>query len=118
VVLLALAVTALATTSAAAPVASAQSAGDRQYSDPLVEGDGSRQPPPEPRSGGEDSAGATTPTPPAGAPAPSADDGASAGEPAALPRTGAETVPLAVAGLVLLALGALARPRGRRRAAT
>jgi LPXTG-motif cell wall-anchored protein len=112
------AVTAVAAMSLAAGAAFAQSAGDRQYADPLAgdDGAGGRQEPQQPPSGADDSPG-TTATPPASAPAPSAGSATSADGSATLPRTGMESSPLVAVGLALLALGALGRPRGDRRAA-
>ena len=93
---------------ALAPAAHAQSAGDRQYQDPLG-GDRGADAAPAPPSGGDEPVCGGDP-----APAPSAgDDPLPAGaEPAAaLPRTGGAPALLAGLGLVLLAAGLALRPR-------
>ncbi len=96
----------------------AQSAGDRQYADPLAgDNGGGQQPESQQQSGAGNSAGETDTAPPTGAPAPSADSDVTAAESAALPRTGANATLLAVVGLALLSLAALVRPRSNRRAA-
>jgi LPXTG-motif cell wall-anchored protein len=98
---------------ACAPAALAQSAGDRQYSDPIVgDGGGSTDQPSETPSG-PDTPTSSDDAPSTGSAAPSAPPPAGA-EPAttsALPRTGADAGLLAAIGLTLLAAGALARPR-------
>jgi hypothetical protein len=101
----------------------AQSAGDRQYADPLVTDGGGQSGQQSPSSPGSD--GAATPEP-APTPAPAPDDGsaavtsnaAPAPAEAALPRTGAEPLALALTGLILAACGALglALPRRARHA--
>lgn len=108
---------------APASTALAQSAGDRQYSDPLVTDGGGQSGQQSPSSPG----GGDTPTSAPATPAPAAapDDTTSnvAGESAAtsqatLPHTGAEPLALAAIGLALAAAGglALALPRRRRHA--
>jgi len=97
----------------------AQSAGDRQYADPLVtDGDG-RSGQQSPSSPGGDDAAAPDPTPtPAPTPDDSSaavtDDAAAATAEATLPRTGAEPLALALTGLVLAACGALGLASPRR----
>jgi LPXTG-motif cell wall-anchored protein len=101
----------------------AQSAGDRQYADPLVTDGGDRSGQQSPSSQGDD--GAATPEPPP-APAPAPDDSSAAvtndataaPAEATLPHTGAEPLALALAGLALAACGAvgLALPRRARHA--
>lgn len=109
-------------TLAAPSYALAQSAGDRQYADPLVtDGGGQSKQSPSPQGGD----GAATPAPaPSPAPAPDDSSAATGGDAApapaqaTLPRTGAEPLLLALAGLVLAACGALglALPRRARHA--
>ena len=118
----AVALVALAMLLLAAPAALAQSAGDRQYSDPLAGGDGQGAPAPRPQGGDAPAdsgapAGGETPTPVPEPVAPTATDGAETapGSPsAALPRTGADAALLAVLGLALLTVGALLRLRAGR----
>jgi LPXTG-motif cell wall-anchored protein len=103
---------------APAPAALAQSAGDRQYADPLV-GDGDQpqqSPQPSPDDGGDDG---STPATPAPAPAPDSGAGAAAetaapGTEAALPRTGGDARLLAGLGAALIAAGALGLAVARR----
>lgn len=100
----------------------AQSAGDNQYADPLVtEGNGQsgRQSPSSQGGAGDDTAApkppvATTPAPDTGSGAVASD----APSETALPYTGADPLALAVAGLALVAIGAmgLALPRRWRHA--
>jgi hypothetical protein len=99
-------------TLAAPSFALAQSAGDRQYADPLVtDGDGQSEPQSPPPQGGDGDAPATpapTPAPaPDGSSAVAGDDTAAAAAEATLPRTGAEPLVLALTGLILAACGAL-----------
>lgn len=110
-----LAVLAVAPTAAAV----AQSAGDRQYADPLVTDGGGQSGQQSPSSQG----GGDTPTsaPATPAPATGPDDTASsvAGEAAAapqatLPHTGSEPLALAAIGLALAAAGGLALALPRR----
>jgi len=100
----------------------AQSAGDRQYADPLVtDGQSGQQ---APSSQGDGASGSDTPTsapaPPAPAPdTPSSSAAETTAAPAAtLPHTGAEPLALAAAGMALAACGALglASPRRARHA--
>lgn len=108
-------------TLAPAPAGLAQSAGDRQYADPLVTGDG-QSGQQSPSSPGDGPSGGDTPTSSPSAPAPtSAPDTATsvAGETASapqgtLPHTGAEPLGLAAIGLALTACGALALATARR----
>jgi LPXTG-motif cell wall-anchored protein len=113
---------------ALSPTSLAQSAGDRQYSDPLVtdgggdSDDGPAADGPDAPVSSDDPAPTTgdsgTVAPPAGAePAVAADSTATT---AALPHTGADPLPLALAGLLLTAAGGLGlavarRPRDARR---
>lgn len=101
----------------------AQSAGDRQYADPLVTDGGGQSEQRSPSS--PDGHDAATPEPaPAPAPAPADSSAAVTGDTAAapaettLPRTGAEPLPMALGGLLLAACGALglALPRHGRHA--
>jgi hypothetical protein len=102
-----------------ATAALAQSAGDRQYADPLVT-DGQSSP----SSQGDGASGGDTPTSAPATPAPAPDTPSStaaetaAAPQAALPRTGAEPLALAATGLALAACGALglALPRRARHA--
>jgi LPXTG-motif cell wall-anchored protein len=107
-----------------ASAALAQSAGDRQYTDPLAGGGQSQ---PQPRqddtpvdSGTTDDAGTSAPAAPTPAPDSSSSAAAetTAAPQAALPRTGADTLLVAVLGLALTAGGwmALALPRRSRHA--
>jgi LPXTG-motif cell wall-anchored protein len=107
-----------------APTSSAlaQSAGDRQYADPLVTdgGDQSGQQSPSAQSSDDASPPEPTPTP---SPAPGDSSAVATGDAATpaettLPHTGAEPLVLAAAGLVLAACGALglALPRRARHA--
>ncbi len=107
----------------APPSALAQGAGDRQYADPLVTDGGGQSGQQSPSSqGGADG----TPPEPAPTPAPvpddssavTGDDAVSAAAEATLPRTGAEPLGVALAGLALAACGALglALPRRARHA--
>jgi LPXTG-motif cell wall-anchored protein len=101
----------------------AQSAGDRQYADPLVTDGGGQSGQQSPPSQGDDGGGAPEPAP---APVPAPDDSSAAvtDDPpvapaeATLPHTGAEPLALALAGLALVACGAvgLALPRRGRHA--
>ncbi|MEX1141804.1 MAG: LPXTG cell wall anchor domain-containing protein [Thermoleophilaceae bacterium] len=119
---------ALAPAAVATSVAFAQSAGDDQYTDPLLgegrgdgggegttgepEGDGaSGAPAPEP-------AAPTDPAPPAGTTGTATPTDGGDGSAATLPRTGAEAGILGALGVVLLAAGAVLRQRagGRARA--
>jgi LPXTG-motif cell wall-anchored protein len=111
-------------TLAAPPSVLAQGAGDRQYADPLVtDGGGQSGQQQSPSSQGGNDAAAPEPAPPP-APVPddssavTSDDTASAAAEATLPRTGAEPLSLALAGLGLAACGALglALPRRARHA--
>ena len=93
---------------APAPVL-AQSVGDEQYRDPFA---GEEQ---APDTGGEDPAPAPAPSP---APAPAPSTSSAPVEPTAttagtLPRTGAEDVWIAAAGLLLIAAGAGLRRTAR-----
>jgi len=106
---------------APAPAGLAQSAGDRQYADPLVtDGDG-QSGQQSPSSPGDGASGGDTPASSPSTPAPTPDTAAGiAGETAAspqatLPRTGAEPLMLAMAGLALTACGTLALATARRR---
>ncbi len=102
----------------------AQSAGDRQYADPLVTDGGGQSGQQSPSSPGGD--GSATPEPPAPTPVPAPDDSSAAvtdATPVApaettLPHTGAEPLALGLAGLALAACGAagLALPRRARHA--
>lgn len=115
-------VAALLASFAFATGASAQSAGDKQYADPLVNGGGQsqqqEQSSPQPQTG----SGTSSPTaPPTSSLAPTqADAGTVASDAAALPRTGADVGLLAALGLLLFATGILLRrprptaPRGSR----
>jgi len=101
-------------------VALAQSAGDRQYADPLVTDGGGQSGQQSPPAATRDDAGAPEPPP---TPSPTPDDAsatANSEAPAAgaLPRTGAEPLELAGIGAVLTACGALglALPRRARHA--
>lgn len=105
--------------------AAAQSAGDRQYADPLA-GGGQEPAPPSGGGTGADQPDAPTPVPAPTAPAPSGPDTSTGGAdgstaaPAAggetLPHTGAEPVPAVATGLLLLLLGGvLLRVRTLRR---
>jgi LPXTG-motif cell wall-anchored protein len=89
----------------------AQSAGDDQYRDPFA-GKGQEQGETESGGAGEDGAGTTAPAPPA------APTDSTAVEPTAtvagtLPRTGAESGWVALAGLLLMAAGAGLRRTAR-----
>jgi LPXTG-motif cell wall-anchored protein len=97
-----------------ATAALAQSSGDRQYADPLVTGDG-QQPDRRSSSSGDGATSAPTPSAPApgSAAGPTADVVAAPAEPT-LPRTGAEPLALAIAGLALTALGGLVLATSRR----
>jgi hypothetical protein len=103
-------------------LAFAQSAGDRQYADPLVTDGGGQSEQRSPSSQSDGDTPTSSPAEPAPAPAPdtTSSDGAEVAAPAAatLPRTGAEPVAVALAGLALAACGALglALPRGSRHA--
>jgi LPXTG-motif cell wall-anchored protein len=108
---------------APAPAATAQSAGDRQYSDPLVGGGRDRSGAQTPPAGSGDGSNAPAPSAPTpatpSAPAPETPP-ATAGETAAtpsatLPRTGADAPALAGLGLALIAIGALGLATARRR---
>ncbi len=102
--------------------AAAQSAGDRQYADPLAGGGQQepRQSPATPDGGDAPSTPAPAPTSPApsgsgtgyGTPTPAPASGAT------LPHTGAEPVPIVATGLLLLLGGGLLRQRTLRRAAS
>ena len=114
---------AVLTVLALAPAASAlaQSAGDRQYADPLVTDGGGQSGQQSPASPGGDATPAPEPAPTTAAPDDSsavATDTAAPPAEATLPRTGGEPVPLAIAGLALAAAGALglALPRRSRHA--
>jgi LPXTG-motif cell wall-anchored protein len=114
----ALAVLALAPTSAAM----AQSAGDRQYADPLVTDDGgqSGQQPPASQGGDTPTSAPATPAP-ASAPddtTSSVADETPAASETTLPHTGTKPLALAAIGLALAMAGglALASPRRRRHA--
>lgn len=103
---------------ALAPAAAlAQSPGDQQYADPLAGDDGGDsnggQGSPAPEPTGPDSPVSSDDGAPAADSAPAAPSpSAGAAEPAAtLPRTGVDAGLLAAAGIVLLAGGALLRPR-------
>jgi LPXTG-motif cell wall-anchored protein len=104
-----------------APMSSAlaQSAGDRQYADPLVT-DGQSDPQPAQPQGGDTPTSSPAEPSPAPAPDTTLPDGAEIAAPseATLPRTGAEPLALALAGLALAACGALglALPRRSRHA--
>jgi LPXTG-motif cell wall-anchored protein len=94
---------------ATAPAAIAQSAGDRQYADPLGGGDGSGQDAaPQPQGGDAPASSDDAPTaPPSGSGTSALPPGA---EPAqTLPRTGGDAALLAAVGLALLAAGAALR---------
>jgi hypothetical protein len=100
-----------------APAAFAQSAGDRQYADPLGGGGGGQDAAPQQPQGGDTptssddppsqaAPGDATPLPPGAEPALTG-----AGE--TLPRTGATALPAALLGCALLLLGLAARqPHG------
>jgi LPXTG-motif cell wall-anchored protein len=99
-------------------LALAQSAGDRQYADPLVTdgGDQSGQQSPSAQGGDDRSPSEPTPTP---SPAPDDSSAVATSDAAApaettLPHTGAEPRVLAAAGLVLAACGALGLALPRR----
>jgi LPXTG-motif cell wall-anchored protein len=108
-----------------APVgaATAQSAGDRQYSDPLVTDGGGQSGQQSPSSQGDGDTPTSAPATPAPAGGPDDTTSNVAGETAAesgatLPHTGAEPLALAAIGLALATAGglALALPRRRRHA--
>lgn len=96
-----------------------QSAGDRQYADPLVTGGQSDPQPAQPQGGDTPTSSPAEPSP-ARAPDTTLPDGAEIAAPseATLPRTGAEPLALALAGLALVACGVLglALPRRSRHA--
>lgn len=101
---LSLAAIAIALTSFGAASAAAQSAGDRQYADPLA--GGGQQ---EPRQSPATPDGGESPSAPAPAPAPPTPSSPATSAPTeqALPRTGIEPGWIAMAGLLLLTGGSL-----------
>jgi LPXTG-motif cell wall-anchored protein len=113
--------TVLALTPTTAAVA--QSAGDRQYADPLVTDGGGQSGQQSPSSQGDGDTPTSAPAAPAPAPGPDDTTSSVAGETAAapqatLPHTGTEPLALAALGLALASIGglALALPRRRRHA--
>jgi LPXTG-motif cell wall-anchored protein len=89
--------------------AAAQSAGDEQYQDPFAD-EPTQEAPAAPPSSAPAVPAAPAPAPASAPAAASASQGATA----ELPRTGAETWLLALAGLALLAAGLALRAHARR----
>lgn len=118
-------VAAVLTVLALTPVSAvlAQSAGDRQYADPLVTDGGGQSGQQSPSSQGDGDTPTSAPATPAPATGPDDTTSGVAGEAAAapeatLPHTGAEPLALAAIGIALATAGglALALPRGWRHA--